>query len=96
MKIKYTVADSIPDDEYPITSRKYKPAHRHANRMEQKKYGKSRFRKLDKIITKKVPPRQLAGKHGKNGVIYVHRKVPPVFRGEVAYHEKVEHQRMCK
>lgn len=89
---------SIPileDSGFPTHSRKYKSAHKEANREEKDKFGAKQYHELDKL-DRKLPKHELSGKNTKSGKIEVSEKVPKNLRNEVAYHEKVENKQLRK
>lgn len=86
---KYKLANKLMDKGYPEHTKEYKYAHEKAVKAEKRKYGKTQFKKMSKVDSK-LSKHELAGKNLKSGKIEVSKKVPKKFRGEVAYHEKVE------
>jgi hypothetical protein len=87
--------DKLSDAGFPTHSKKYKEAHQKANKQEKEKFGKKAFEALEKIDNK-LSKHELAGKNTKSGKIEVSKKVPPKFRTEVAFHEKVENKALRK
>ena len=85
----FSLKNKISDKGFPTHSPKYAEAHRKANKAEEKKFGKKSFKELEKI-DRKVSKHELVGKNSKTGKLEVSKKVPPKYRGEVAYHEKKE------
>lgn len=96
MKKGYTVKKSIKakEKEFPLSSKKYPSAHREANKEEKAKYP-SGFKQLTKL-EHHLGKEELLGHSTKSGTIQVSKKVPKKYRKEVAYHEKVENDRLCE
>lgn len=86
----YKLVPKIKRKGYPTSSKKYKQAHKLADKAELKKYGKKKWDAVERIA-ERLPAGELAGKHTKRGKIIVSKKVPKKYRGQVAYHEQVEH-----
>lgn len=78
----------IPAKGYPITSKKYPPAHALASKLELHKFGKTGYDHLN-IISKKHPG-ELLGTHDAHGHIKVSSVVPTRLIPEVKFHEKME------
>lgn len=83
---------SIKKSGFPTSNPHYQSAHEQADKAEKKKYpsGYAKMKRVDASL----PENELAGKNLKSGKIEVSEKVPKPLRKEVAYHEKVENQRL--
>lgn len=91
----YHLKTRLKDKGFPTHEKAYQSAHRVANRDEKKAFGKKAFNALEKISSK-LPKHELEGKNTKSGMIEVSKKVPPKYRKEVAFHEKVENKILRK
>lgn len=89
------MASKLSDKGFPTHARKYKEAHKDANRAEKKAFGEKSFRELEKIDSR-LGKHELIGKNLKSGKIEISKKVPEKLRKEVAYHEKVENKILRK
>lgn len=95
----YTLVKRIKKTGFPVftksgrVSTKWKKSHQAANRAEKKRFGKRAFKALNKV---KLPKDELYGSHTKSGKILISSRIPKKFRGQVAYHEKVESRLMRK
>jgi hypothetical protein len=92
---KYKVVHKIPDRGFPVSSKRYKSDHEQADKAEKKKFGAKSYDKMKKVDAG-LHKHELAGKNSKTGKIEVSEKVPPKYRKEVAYHEKVENKKLRK
>jgi hypothetical protein len=81
--------DKLTDKGFPTHAKRYKTAHRSANKDEKKAFGEKSFKALEKI-SRKVSSHELIGKNTRSGKVEVSSKVPKKYRNEVAYHEKKE------
>jgi hypothetical protein len=80
--------------EHP-NKKAYLSAHEQADKAEKKKFGEKNYVAMQKVDSK-LPRNELSGKNTRSGKIEVSRKVPPKYRSEVAYHEKVENKILRK
>lgn len=85
---------NIFDGKYPRTSKKYPTAHRKASELEKRKFGKIEFKKLTKLIQKRIPKGQLAASHPKRGVGLISKRIPRHFWREEKFHEVTEKRLM--
>ena len=90
----YRLMKNILDRGYPASSKKYSRSHRKASEIEKLKFGKGKFKSLSSIISKNIPKGQLAGSHTKRGNIKINSRIPPKFRSEVKFHERIESRLM--
>jgi len=89
---KYETKDKISDKGYPQQSKKYPSAHEAADKEEKKRFPKGY--KAMKKVDAKLPKHELAGKNLKSGKLEVSKRVPTHLRKEVAFHEKVESDKL--
>lgn len=91
----YKLVKRIKRKCWPTTSKRWRKSHDEANRQEKKRFGKKAFAKVQAIV-RKMPKNELLGTHTKKGNIRISSRVPKAYRGQVAYHERVEHRLMTR
>ena len=94
-KAPYKLVKRIKSKGWPVSSHKYRKAHKEADKRERKRFGKRRFKEVE-AIAKKIPKGELAGKHTKTGKVIISKRVPEKYRSQIAYHERTEHRLMTK
>jgi hypothetical protein len=96
MKQGYEVVKKIKANNktFPLSSNRYKTAHLAANEEEKKRYPEG-FKKLTRL-EHAIKKNELIGHSNKSGKIEVSQKVPPKYRDEVAFHEKIERENILK
>lgn len=88
---KYKVIKELKSNGWPTANKKYHEAHKIANKVEEKDYGKKAFKYMEKVDDK-LKRGELAGKNTRTGKIEVSKKVPKAYRAEVAQHESTEYK----
>lgn len=91
----YHLVDKISAKGYPVDSGRYKTAHEEATKKERNLFPKKNYEEL-KHMDKTIAKGELIGKNDKAGRVSVSKRVPKKLRAEVAFHERVESQRMRK
>jgi hypothetical protein len=94
MEIK--IVPKIKATGYPVGEPGYKQAHIAANTAEKETFGARKYNALEKEISRKIPPGELAGSHTKTGIIKVSKKIPKKYHSEIIVHEKTEHRIMSR
>lgn len=77
---------------FPQNSQKFQEANKFASKLEKKKYPQG-FKELAGV-DRKLPSGEILGHITKKGDISTSKKVPKHLRGEVAFHENVERNRI--
>ena len=94
-KSPYKLVKRIIRKGWPTTSKKWKKAHRQANKAELKRFGKQAFKAVQRVVTR-MPANELLGSHTKKGKVRISKRVPARYREQVAFHERVEHRIMTR